>query len=436
MQVLFAFIILFFSCIPIFSDGIYSDEILELIHVLIAACCSIFLAIYPNNSFSLQKVTNIYFLFFFCIAPIIQYKNGISFLSTFFSAVNYITTSLYVLFVVISYNLLYIIFFRNIIVRKRKIRIYSRLSVKYELLFVFISVCIFFQQLYINGFSISSLLFRGGDFVQRVYTSSSQPLMLIIENFFRPMSMILFLSSCVVGVKHRITIFILGFLMLFSIPPTGVSRYFAAAIYLPLLLWFIPSLRKKNVFVFLLSMLLLVVFPFFNIFRNFSSESSIMFTLNYDQFKELDFDSYSMFMRVIKDNIVTYGNQLLGVVLFWVPRSLWPTKPIGSGAFVAEEMDLSFSNISMPFFGEGYINAGIFGVILFTIALAYVTAKLDKQFWHITMRRNVADLSVINYFLTLSLLIFILRGDLLSSVAYTCGFLASFAFVQKMIPYK
>ena len=138
-----------------------------------------------------------------------------------------------------------------------------------------------------------------------------------------------------------------------------------------------------------------------------------------------------MMMRVIKDDIVTYGNQLLGALFFWIPRSVWPSKPVGSGYFVAEQTELSFNNISMPFWGEGYINFGYLGVIIFAIALAIVIARIDSKFWNKVVTQQ--NLEPIKYYLLLGLLIFILRGDMLSSTAYTCGIITSYYFIKKTV---
>ena len=180
---------------------------------------------------------------------------------------------------------------------------------------------------------------------------------------------------------------------------------------------------------------LLVVFPFLNNFRVLTSINDISFDLNFDQFEDLNFDSYSMFMRVISGNIITNGYQFLGVLLFWVPRSLWTSKPMGSGFYVAETTHLSFNNISMPYFGEGYINWGYLGVVLFAIVLAYVLAKLDKKYWTYTHYQG-KTINKIKYFMLLGLLIFILRGDLLSSFAYTIGYMVSFEITKRIVQGK
>jgi oligosaccharide repeat unit polymerase len=221
--------------------------------------------------------------------------------------------------------------------------------------------------------------------------------------------------------------------MLLAAPPTGMARFAAASMYLPVSLCLFPALRKKYRFILLFIFSIVVLFPIMNIFRYYSeSISPNIYDMITEQYNTLNFDSYSMFMRVFKDNIITNGEQLLGALLFFVPRSIWPTKPIGSGHYVADIQNLSFANISMPYFGEGYINFGIIGVILFTVLLAYITARVDKWYLQNVANRN-HDIRQIPYFMSLGLLFFMLRGDLMSSFAYMCGFLAAYYFIKKVI---
>lgn len=144
----------------------------------------------------------------------------------------------------------------------------------------------------------------------------------------------------------------------------------------------------------------------------------------------LDYDTWSNFMAAIKYseiNSIIYGRQLIGVLLFWDPRSMWPSKPIGSGAFVAENMlmtryDFWFTNISMPFPGEGYVNFGVIGIILFAFILSLVS-KLTDEFYKYNDLRLILSLYVSFH------MVFMLRGDLMSSFAYLVGILLAMFFV-------
>lgn len=435
MEKLLPIIIFAISCIPITSGDLLKDSPLILIHIIIAMMC--ISAIFGKNcSYSLFKILNLFFLFFFCIAPIVQFNSGTRFLGTIFSFNNYLTTSVTALIVLILTHYVYHVSIKHYNAKDRIKSVHETklknksISFTKELLLLTISGLICLYVLYINHFNIVTLLFRGSEAGSRV--SQSQIAFLITENFLRPITLVVFLSSLVINIRHKIIRTFLFLFLIISIPPTGVARLLAAAIYLPVMLFLFPIFRKGNYFVMLLCIGILVVFPLLNVFRHYSEQLSFDITSCFSQFVELHFDAYSMMMRVIKDDIVTYGNQLIGALLFWVPRSVWPSKPVGSGCFVAEQTKLSFNNLSMPFWGEGYINFGYFGVALFTIVLAIFIARTDSKFWNITVKQE-RNLDTILYYLLLGLLMFVLRGDMMSGTAYTCGIVCSYYFIKKIV---
>jgi hypothetical protein len=178
-----------------------------------------------------------------------------------------------------------------------------------------------------------------------------------------------------------------------------------------------------------------LIFPFLNNFRNFGEYTEIKLGFDFQMFLTGDFDSYQNFALIVSNDIVTYGSQLLGVIFFWVPRSLWPGKPIGSGAFVADKLNLIFSNISANYFAEGYINFGFLGIFIFLLLIAYLTAKFDKIYWTRIINLNNNFLTIL-YLISLGMLFFMLRGDVLSSFAYTIGFILAALFVYKIVNFK
>ena len=124
--------------------------------------------------------------------------------------------------------------------------------------------------------------------------------------------MIIFLYALLFNCKSKIILFLLFVFLVFSCPPTGVERFTVAAMYLPVLLQVFPPLKtRSHLFIIILVIGLLVVFLFLNNFRYYESGSKFQISLNFDQFLDLHFDSFSMFMRVLKDNVITYGRQLL-----------------------------------------------------------------------------------------------------------------------------
>ena len=67
-------------------------------------------------------------------------------------------------------------------------------------------------------------------------------------------------------------------------------------------------------------------------------------------------------------------------MLFFVPRNYWLDKPVGSGYEMANHLNYTFNNISMPFLGEGYVNFGVFGVTIFAMMLGVFMGLVDKFF--------------------------------------------------------
>jgi hypothetical protein len=179
----------------------------------------------------------------------------------------------------------------------------------------------------------------------------------------------------------------------------------------------------------------LVIFPSLDLFRTFSNDGIITIKPDLNMFKQGHFDSYQNFSLILNYDIVTYGNQLFGVLFFWIPRSLWINKPIGSGSFLADKLNFSFNNVSVNYFAEGYINFGFIGIILFIILISFFTAKADDLFWK-NFKYNFRGNFDLIYLISLGFIFFILRGDLMSSVAYFIGYLTAINLIFKLIHFN
>jgi oligosaccharide repeat unit polymerase len=146
-----------------------------------------------------------------------------------------------------------------------------------------------------------------------------------------------------------------------------------------------------------------------------------------------NFDAYQNFARVVHDNFISYGRQLIGTIFFFIPRSIWPNKPTGSGSTLADMNGQPFGNISMPYIAEGYINFGIFGVILFMFFLGYILNTFDTFFWN--NKKNKTTLFNVYYTILIGLIFFIMRGDMLSSISYTIGLTICFLILTRFFKF-
>lgn len=216
--------------------------------------------------------------------------------------------------------------------------------------------------------------------------------------------------------------------------PAGMARYNAAAIYGGiLLLAFTPLMERKGLFPALFLVAFLIVYPGINVFRVNEFDIGLLTTALWNAFMNLpqgfcteDYDAYSMLARSMH-YVFTYGPsmgfQFLTALLFFIPRAIWPSKGIGSGATIAIGQGQPFTNISCPLPGEGIINFGIFGLVIFAIALAFICRELD--IWFANNRGGFR----LFYPFACIMLFFVMRGDLLSGFAYLVGFAATFVMI-------
>ena len=214
--------------------------------------------------------------------------------------------------------------------------------------------------------------------------------------------------------------------------PLTMSRFLEAAIAIA---YICMALRRQRV----TSLWLLVVFwlgfivamPFLNLFRLSSVQNADYGSLKQQTLQSVvtggDFDAYMMMVATVSfgqnPNSITMGRQLAGSVLFFVPRNMWPDKPGGSGTLVVQNTVLNFYNLSEPLPAEGYVNFGVPGVVLFAVGFGWLLGALDKRYWTdmAWADRTRPNLLAITYPLLIGLIIFIMRGALLSSFAYSMG---------------
>jgi hypothetical protein len=124
-----------------------------------------------------------------------------------------------------------------------------------------------------------------------------------------------------------------------------------------------------------------------------------------------DFDAFTMINianEYVDKNNIMYGRQLLLPLFFYIPRSIWLNKPVGSGWLVSSWYGLSFNNVSCPLWAEAYINFGFLGVIIFLYILGRISKVVDEKM----SNRNIDMISnLLSYYYIFNLFI-LLRGDL------------------------
>lgn len=279
-----------------------------------------------------------------------------------------------------------------------------------------------------NNFSLISMMVRDGIFKEATDLGSGIA-QLIFRTAIYPIPAICFCIYAAFGNRKMSIILLLSIPLLIGNAPTGSPRFMAAAIYLAVLVSLFPSMARSNIRIPALIIIgIMIIFPTLDQFRYWEGGMPSIYIINAEILRHGHFDTFQSIAGALIMPI-TYGKQILGVLLFWVPRTLWPSKPIGSGAEYAQHSNLIFDNISMNFFAEGIINFGAIGAVLFAMIGAIAASKFDSTTPHIgaaPIRRKIMSAFM------LGLSIYMMRGDLLSSFAFTCGVISSIWLVTNI----
>lgn len=237
----------------------------------------------------------------------------------------------------------------------------------------------------------------------------------------------------IIGRKKGISVSRLNVLLLFIITlflnsPFALSRYWVGVIYIGLALCSLPENalagRKFDLFVMIG---LVILFPLFYLFKNntFLEVLQMRNIINLtDTYTSVDFDAYSMLGRIIQftdTNGFQLGKQLRSVIFFFVPRSIWNIKGTPTGSLVAGAQGSSYTNVSAPLMGEGYIDFGIIGVIVFALVVAYIFKRLDTVYWEEVKLQGLTYVQIIEPFM-MGFVLFVMRGALQPSFLRMMGF--------------
>jgi oligosaccharide repeat unit polymerase len=386
----------------------------------------------------LTQASGIFFVVFFSVFPIIELSNEIIYWEgkSFTIENRLLGTSMVFLFVFFFWLTLNIKFYckNNRISYFQKLFEINDIPVKKFYLLLFFLITLFFFELNILSYNITSLFVKGGEFGY-VIDFDTKANYLFFEFFVRPLIFNIGLA-CILLSKNKIfyKIFIL-FIILFAASPSGISRFLFAALYIPLLMIALMSrYRKKKIVIsdnlYLFPILLLIgfffIFPLIEIFRNFSFEKFGDFS--YDSYQlGGSFDAFQMFLRALEVGNINFGYGFLGTLFFFIPRSIWPSKPVGSGLEISQLSNLRLENVSMPIIGELYLNFWYFGIFLGSISVALLFKKIDSYY----LRNKCCNLSLghLMYFQLAVLVIVNFRGGILSTFAYTVSILTTWILI-------
>lgn len=401
-------------------------DLLIILHVIVIIVSWLFFTVKTQRKYTIFKSILVFFMVFFGYVPI----SDIATQNTYWNGPR-LSQWIYLFCSILSVALLFVFIFAYFLGSRIKHKSQkSRLLVekKYFLYRLLLVSIVSSSIIYMSTPSFMSLFIRGfvdtsGD---AVLSNSSSLIRDVFVRSLIPMCFLFSLSRGSLGYSDTIIKFILFALMITFCFPAGMPRYQAAAYYLPLVLFWLRKSNNPYMIGYLLIFGLVVVLPLLEQFRNFNSFEDLNFRISGNYFTAGHFDVYYNFVLGLSNLDIAYGYQLLGVLLFFVPRVLWPAKPVHSGQLFSTELGLNFDNVSFTLAAEGYVNFGIFGSFLFIFLAGFLCARIDGKFWR--SMQQIYFFPV--YAVLISMAFFMMRGSLLPTFAYTCGMICSFYFVS------
>lgn len=318
--------------------------------------------------------------------------------------------------------------------KERIAKINLEIQLKEQILLVVVALGSFVYLLSLLRWNVGGLFFRSG-VVHEGVVAQSKTQFLIVEFFLRPLIFNIGIYLFAFCKKNRWVSFFMLALAILAMFPTGIPRFQVGAIYLPFLLigfWSaanylcIPVWGRQMILPNVLMMGIFLIFPVLDIFRWHAKGDSLN-VFGSDTMLAGHFDAYQMLARALSVGNISHGEGFLGAVLFFIPREIWTSKPIGSGQIISHLSNLSFDNVSMPLVGEFYLNFGFFGVVICSIILGLLFRSMDDVARHFEKYKISVPLLI--YLQSIGLIFLILRGGFLSAFAYTVAMQLSWGLI-------
>lgn len=421
-------LIWFYISTIISVDYIYQYDLLVIVLFLVIALFSYVMIIFETKkyAYSLNLIHWLYIFFFYGIAAFVQYLNEK------FVYVGQISLDvlLYVQIMIILWMIFYLV---GSVTRKKAVVFKSVFYKEFKPNYRFILICTILSVIIVVYFAnqVDFLAGISRSNVNQMFQKDTTAETLIFTSIMRNVvlyGLVITIMYYQKTGKGKLLLIIQLFSTFIVNNPFGMARFNVAIVYLGLILLLFSRIRKSRVFVLLFFIGFIFLFPFINIFRHVPV-NELSLGLIFKAFDEVlrnflhgDYDAFSMIANTklyIDSNGITYGYQLLGALLFFIPRSLWDTKPVGSGHTVRIYQEETFTNVSSPLIAEGLINFGIFGVIIFALIVGKVMNSIDRSYWTVGKNRKLNHNYLYGiYPFLLSMFFFMNRGDLISTFSF------------------
>jgi hypothetical protein len=185
-----------------------------------------------------------------------------------------------------------------------------------------------------------------------------------------------------------------------------------------------------------------VLAPAFQVFRADVSDSEGSISQDHGIFSTTllskDYDAFQMScytMLTVDSTGVSWGSNILGAALFFVPRAWWPRKPPPTSWITfqtaSHSTDLGTSNLSTPLMAEGYYAFGWIGALVISWFYWWGASRIT-----LLSRRNFNSWAFLSRCLFAGLVLIFLRGTLTVGVSAVAGSFIAAAVPAFLIRYR
>jgi len=265
----------------------------------------------------------------------------------------------------------------------------------------------------------------------------SATLLILLNETVRSGRKVLFSRVCV--------LLLLLLLVMITVNPYTEKRNAIGPVYIALLMvlfqnWFASRTRR----LLLLVSSMVLIFPAITIFTHNHTQTIGNLSLSQfsdqiaDHYFSINYDSWANIytaVEIVKVHSMQWGHQLMGSLLFFVPSSLWSSKPLATGIFLADYLianySMWFTNLSAPLIAEGYLDFGPGGVVLYAAALAWFVVILNR----LALRRDNCLAYPMATYAAVFLMI-VLRGSLMIALGFAAAAFLAFCFASALLSMK
>lgn len=193
--------------------------------------------------------------------------------------------------------------------------------------------------------------------------------------------------------------------------PLGLPRFQLLGILIAVIAVFVPLFDRRVKLLVVLGGMLFVIFVFGSL-KSLGTGAWSWSPISVEEYlTRVDFDAFKQTVDTaifIQSNPYRYGVNFLGVLFFFVPREIWPQKPLPSGVVVSDALGYPYTNVSSPLPAEGYVSLGWVGLIITMAGFGIIIGWIE---WRI-VRGLTSPEGFAGYCLLAGYATIIMRGSL------------------------